>query len=506
MSAALPHTLGFLSDVTTFAQLFCHSSGRARPTRRNLLFLFASRHARDIDNRMSDLERGVMDEKAPLNGSTGRVGNTNQSSPPSKTTFRLMAGFAVLALFGTLGSFVTSRGGDIVQVLQLASHKRIPVSFIHVPRTGGETIKFTVPELGVPFTGDDRCYKYSHRERMVNAVVFREPTEHVLSQFSHCFANPHGAQSMSPLWGFPRGNKGDTPKRGWMNGLNKWLAHFGEDWHREDGYFNCFNPLNMQSRYLTCGAKDEVRDKEVHLGAERWGTPEKPGRAVWFQSAHYLGINDAPEPDLDKIIRRLDSIQVVGVTEAMKATTCLIEYNSRGMVHPQCECGSDESKFPWKEERNEAYTPYQFSELSEKSRANVMNVTRVDSVLHRYAVKRLIRDSLHAEEQMGKKFLCSMVRKKLDQILDTHEDGELEAALDVKWAKFKPGEKSATAKKEASMGAFSIQGNERTQKLSNTYTELEQKQLMHNMFHARAAEVLPQDALVEVPMTHFEFS
>lgn len=107
---------------------------------------------------------------------------------------------------------------------------------------------------------------------------------------------------------------------------------------------------------------------------------------------------------------------------------------------------------------------------------------------------------------MGKKFLCSMVRKKLDQILDTHEDGELEAALDVKWAKFKPGEKSATAKKEASMGAFSIQGNERTQKLSNTYTELEQKQLMHNMFHARAAEVLPQDALVEVPMTHFEFS
>ena len=193
--------------------------------------------------------------------------------------------------------------------------------------------------------------------------MFRDPREHVLSQFSHCFANPHGAASMSPLWGFPRGNKGDTPKLGWMNGLNKWLKHFGENWHREDGYFNCFNPINMQARYLTCGAKDEVKDKEIHTGAERWGTPDDPGRAVWFQSAHYLGANDEAEPDLEKLIRRLDSMQVVGVTEAMKATACLLEYQSRGTVHPQCECGSDERKFPWKEQRNEAYQPYAFAEI-----------------------------------------------------------------------------------------------------------------------------------------------
>ena len=68
--------------------------------------------------------------------------------------------------------------------------------------------------------------------------------------------------------GLPRGNKGDTPKLGWMNGLSKWLKHFGEDWRREDGYFNCFNPINMQARYLTCGAKDEVKDKAIGTGAE----------------------------------------------------------------------------------------------------------------------------------------------------------------------------------------------------------------------------------------------
>ena len=456
---------------------------------------------------MTDLERGVADERAPLRPTNGS--SASPSSAPSKISFPLMVAFAVVGLGATLGSFVSSWGGDIVQVLQLASHNKIPVSYMHVPRTGGDTLRFTVPHLGVPITGEERCYKYVHRERAINAVMFRDPREHVLSQFSHCFANPHGAASMSPLWGFPRGNKGDTPKLGWMNGLNKWLKHFGENWHREDGYFNCFNPINMQARYLTCGAKDEVKDKEIHTGAERWGTPDDPGRAVWFQSAHYLGANDDAEPDLEKLIRRLDSMQVVGVTEAMKATACLIEYQSRGTVHPQCECGSDEKKFPWKEERNEAYQPYAYAEISERARELVMNVTRVDRLVHRYAVKRLIRDSLRAEEKMGKRFLCSATRRVLDAMLDEHKDGELEAALDQAWDEYRPGGKSLNHAEEASMGAFAIPRRPlaKPRKRSvRTYTAAEQEELMVKMTEARAAEVLPREALEEVPMTHFEYS
>tara|TARA_B110000208_G_scaffold23832_1_gene30469 strand:+ start:1298 stop:2638 length:1341 start_codon:yes stop_codon:yes gene_type:complete len=333
--------------VNVTSQHLNHSPGRPHTRPACPAFLFASRHELGIENVMSDLERGSVDETARLNGEPVLPGGrrkSSSSSGPSQISFRVMAAFAVFALLGTLGSFVTSWGGDIAQVLQLASHKTTPVSFIHVPRTAGTTLGFTVQALGVPITGEDRCYKYSHRENAINAVVFRDPTEHVLSLFGQCFANPHGAQSMSPLWGFPRGKKGDTPEAGWRNGLTKWLAHFGENWERERGYFNCFNPINMQARYLTCGGKDEIHDKEVHLGAERWGTPQKPGRAVWFQSAHYLGVNDAVEPDLDKVIRRLDSMQVVGVTEALKATTCLTEYYSRGTIHPSCECGSDERK------------------------------------------------------------------------------------------------------------------------------------------------------------------
>ena len=105
---------------------------------------------------MSDLERGSVDETARLNGEPVLPGGrrkSSSSSGPSQISFRVMAAFAVFALLGTLGSFVTSWGGDIAQVLQLASHKSTPVSFIHVPRTAGTTLGFTVQALGVPITG-----------------------------------------------------------------------------------------------------------------------------------------------------------------------------------------------------------------------------------------------------------------------------------------------------------------------------------------------------------------
>ena len=71
---------------------------------------------------MTDLERGVADERAPLRPTNGS--SASPSSAPSKISFPLMVAFAVLGLAATLGSFVSSWGSDIVQVLQLASHKK----------------------------------------------------------------------------------------------------------------------------------------------------------------------------------------------------------------------------------------------------------------------------------------------------------------------------------------------------------------------------------------------
>ena len=53
---------------------------------------------------MTDLERGVADESAPLRPTNGRL--PSPSSVPSKISFPLMVAFAVLGLVATLGSFV----------------------------------------------------------------------------------------------------------------------------------------------------------------------------------------------------------------------------------------------------------------------------------------------------------------------------------------------------------------------------------------------------------------
>jgi len=454
---------------------------------------------------MTDVERALADETAPLRPSPASGaradGSSDRRAPGSP--IRFLVGVSILALVGTFGAFVHGYGGDLSQVLHLSSVRATPVAFIHVPRTGGDSLKYTVKNLGVPILAEERCYKYMHKEHgVVNAVLFRDPKQHVLSQYSHCFANPHGAASMSPLWGLPRGQRGDTPKNGWSHGLNKWLAHFN-NWRRGDGYFNCFNPLNMQARYLTCGTRDEALDKALNSGAERWGTPEKPGRAVWFQSAHYLGANDEPEPSVEKLLRRLDSMQVVGVTEALKESACLTEYHARGAMHPACECGAEEGKFPLAEEMHEVYQPKVFAELPEEDRKMVLNVTRVDRLLHRYAVQRFIHDAKLVEKASGKRFLCGETRKKLDGFLREHAEGELEANLGVKWTEFKPNAKSKQHHAEASMGAMMPMGERKKLK---AYSDVESDALMRKMERARAASVLPPEALSEVPMTHFEFS
>ena len=468
-----------------------------------------ARDASSVSDDMNDVEHAASDETQPLrppeDGSSRARSSRREHFRSQRNTFRAMVGVAVLSLACTVAVIARDYGGDFKQMIHLASRKAVPVSFIHVPRTGGDTLRFTLPELGVPVVGEERCYKYMHKESgAVNAILIRDPREHVVSQFSHCFSNPHGAASMNPLWGFPRGDPDESLKKGWAAGIVEWLRHFNA-WHREDGYFNCFNPVNMQARYLTCGARDETLDKELITGAERWGVPDLPGRAVWFQSAHYLGVNDELEPSLEKLRRRLDSMQVVGVSEAMRETACLIEYKSRGAVHPSCVCGAPEDAFPWKNEAREVYRPKTYAELPETSRAMVMNITRVDRLLHRYAIQRLIKDARAAEKDMGKKILCAGTKRKLHAALRERGDGELEESLLVDWSEYVPDAKSKGHRAEASMGATrpTPRGESRTPR---RFTEEERAEMRRKMSRARAAEVLPAEALDEVPMTHFEYT
>ena len=135
----------------------------------------------------------------------------------------------------------------------------------------------------------------------------------------------------------------------------------------------------------------------------------------------------------------------------------------------------------------------------------VMNITRVDRLLHRYAIQRLIKDARAAEKDMGKKILCAGTKRKLHAALREHGDGELEESLLVDWSEYVPDAKSKEHRAEASMGATrpTPRGESRTPR---RFTEEERAEMRRKMSRARAAEVLPAEALDEVPMTHFEYT
>ena len=132
-------------------------------------------------------------------------------------------------------------------------------------------------------------------------------------------------------------------------------------------------------------------------------------------------------------------------------------------------------KFPLAEEMHEVYQPKVFAELPEEDRKMVLNVTRVDRLLHRYAVQRFIHDAKLVEKASGKRFLCGETRKKLDGFLREHAEGELEANLGVKWTEFKPNAKSKQHHAEASMGAMMPMGERKKLK---AYSDVESDALM----------------------------
>ena len=263
---------------------------------------------------MSDVERAASDETQPAfprGWVRSRAILASRALRSQRNTFRAMVGVAVLSLACTVAVVARDYNGDFAQMIRLATRKAGPVSFIHVPH-GGDTLRFTLPELGVPVVGEERCYKYMHKETgAVNAILFRDPREHVVSRFSHCFSNPHGAASMNPLWGFPKATR-RFPKKGWSA-----VSASGSDtstWHRETVASTVSAPSTCR-RGTSPAAPGTRPGQGAHHGRRAVGHPGCSGARRVVPIRAYLGVNDELGP-LEKLRRRLDSMQVVGVTEA----------------------------------------------------------------------------------------------------------------------------------------------------------------------------------------------
>jgi len=202
------------------------------------------------------------------------------------------------------------------------------------------------------------------------ATLFREPREHVMSQYMEC--------AFDYYWTAPTRDEGGVPgsRRGGSfaeKDFTAWLRHF-QAWQPDMGDYNCYNPWNMQTRQMICTSADQASPHHVHDG-------------------------EATEPPVPE----LEQLDFVGVTELYDESWCLLNWQLDGSLPDMCTCEYMGRGRPEKQsaarwhggEVNEAHGtgPHpKADELGKSARELVDLVTASDRVLYSRAVARLLKD------------------------------------------------------------------------------------------------------------------
>jgi len=174
--------------------------------------------------------------------------------------------------------------------------------FIHIPKTAGSSFQFDSERFMA--IGDTLKGSMEHSlagtpgpiEHMV--VLLRRPRAQVLSQFLECkydswFTKRTGSS-------FPGFGQLSEP----LQGFAEWTEHFTKAGPGGDGglrfSYQCYNPWNLQSRYLT----SSKQDWRVHVSSG-------PAESM---------------PVLDEAKAKLKQVAVVGLAEHYEASLCLLMF------------------------------------------------------------------------------------------------------------------------------------------------------------------------------------
>ena len=154
----------------------------------------------------------------------------------------------------------------------------------------------------------------------VNLAAVRSPRAHALSQFTMCRDSRWGR-------GRTRGTR-FAPGRSRREGFTLWVEHFaslrGNGTTPRGGVdkevaFGCYDPRDMQSRVLGCGAR---------AGS---GAPAK----------QFFGGGDEADRSQAEALRAAHTAGWVGVVDALKESVCLLDYrlSGDGSLPERCRCG-----------------------------------------------------------------------------------------------------------------------------------------------------------------------
>ena len=265
-------------------------------------------------------------------------------------------------------------------------NKSTAFNFIHIPKCAGSSFlqdsgRFL--RVGDTLRGNsERSFAHTlgHARDMV--VLLRDPMEHVYSQFLECKYDKWGKR-------VTRGTK--FPGRWSMNdpkkGFGDWLAHFVHAPDHATGalmMFKCYNPWNMQARYLT--------------QTNRW--------------SHGIVKHDDALPSLKIAVANLEKVGIVGLTEHYDASLCLLLFRSldAANVLPRSKC----SCVAFLERRSKKLGTYithrvpvhSVTSLDADTLAMISTLVQVDMRLYEHARRLFYNEVDRVRNATGVDLLC----------------------------------------------------------------------------------------------------
>jgi hypothetical protein len=260
-------------------------------------------------------------------------------------------------------------------------------------------------------------------------VFFRDPTSHVLSQFLECKYDGWG-QRVTKGTGFPgyipnnaASTQPNTLSKEFQNalqGFDEWVQHFMYHAYHPDAWkspytytvnglppgqephygervaYKCYDPFNMQSRYLTT----DRRKEGGHIATHPFHRFPNAADAIQAMSSAF---------------------EVVGIVEYYAASICLWEYHAGGrrFLTRACQvCVDGKLLLAHKPQSHESHgvPPHSVSAISKETLQKIQqNLTVIDQQLYQASLERFLRDVDVVFQETGVDLLCRPPKTKPKQ-------------------------------------------------------------------------------------------
>lgn len=269
---------------------------------------------------------------------------------------------------------------------------------VHIPKCSGTSFyedakKLVARGIRVETNHEQPILNTERHSRVFLMSFLRHPVEHVMSQFLMCKYSFWAVHMATKRFKFPRDNSSIL-----LDGLSEWIGMFTSSNHtltnltcNERGDcknrtgpgppkqlfdYNCYNPWNMQARYLATRA------------------------------GHHADV-DQLEPDLVTAKLGLQSLTFNGITDLYPESVCAFRFYITGTLPPDCECVQTAPNGSELSHIKHGVPEHHHSDLSPENFRSLSNLIQVDVRVFLHALALFERSIDNISGLTGKRIICS---------------------------------------------------------------------------------------------------